>query len=683
MGFTDDQYSTSGKGEGWISDAIPEREILSQSFSQKVKSTNKNEYFSTGLYINEDNPFKDTDYNLIIKTFEVECSEWREDDYAVVYHYRDVYNTRRFSYRVQQQLNYYPGMHQVVPVGEDPTKEQAKRMGEQRLQHWNRALEDPDSFMSGLKSREKDFDYREIFGGDRSVGTRAENLGKLLTECIPCFDRLLDGADFLPDADLLELHLMNIKLRTDILDKLKSLLSDPGFYLDICDLLDMLSKMCPQDLLAILALLSQYLAKLNLDIRFNLDVIVELVGSILSPFLDALADWLDKWIQVILAPLVCVVNHINETILLAQQVKIPLAETNIDVGADVGVALPFHENVSVEGEAGQQGAPWTKESKWAKAEFQEFETPDEQKYNPNKPTFPEEVIERSGDEIKQEFAGMEGIDPALGLPDEWTEEEREAKNKRWAELRKEEREKRMKIPPPLQRPDPDGRKWYKEEAKDVHSKTFETGMRPPEEQNHPKQIDQYYLDPSPIVNSVLQLRNILQAGIAYVQDWFEYVTQMIHDLLGTDFGWMNKKTDTTILKSRIIQLIYLIKALIDAISQNGLRCGVDSNFDQQQLKYVLETVMNSKSVTYQFAVNSDGSVEVIPPDGPLKAETIQLAQSHLEDKGEIIPRPGEEPSVNEQKSVASGIVIKNCLKRVAAEDLNKVRTWIADFEKKK
>ena len=40
------------------------------------------------------------------------------------------------------------------------------------------------------------------------------------------------------------------------------------------------------------------------------------------------------------------------------------------------------------------------------------------------------------------------------------------------------------------------------------------------------------------------------------------------------------------------------------------------------------------------------------------------------------------PAVDEQKSVESGIIIRDCFKSVSQEELVQVRKWIADFDKR-
>lgn len=640
---------------------------------------------------NENNPFAQHDYALVINTYEVESSNWAEEDYALAYHYKDVYSTRNFSERVREQMNYYPGMHQsgYVPE-EDPTITNAQEMANNRMNFWNNAMDNPDAFMNGLRSRQQDFDYRDIFGSDTNAKTKAKNIGKMITECIPCFDRLLDLDDLIPNGDLLEVHLLNLQLRQDLLEQLMRLFRDPGMYIDICELLNLLARLCPQDLLSILALLTQYLAKLNLDIQFNIDFIVNLVGAILSPFLDALSQWLDKLIQLLLAPILCIVDHINETIMIAQSMKIPFSEVSTNISGDIGAALPGHQNLASGFGTGAQTGFGTTSAAWAEGEAERFETPDSQKYNPQKPEWPSEETELASDEMKEAW------NPTL------SEAEREERNQQWADLRARDAEKRNKVPAPLRGTSSDGTRWSKDDIP-LSDKNYSGGAvyaegnrnNPPENQNKPGEAGSY-LDPAPLVNSVVQMRNIMQGAIRYVQDWFDYCVQMIYDLIGTDYGWMIKKRDNTFIKSRIIELIMMIKSIIEAVAKNGLKCGVNSNFDEGQLKFILEDGLNKFSDT-QFKVLDDGSIQVTPPgskvpptvkhDVGVGTAADQEAQSTKNIEGGVSTGVGDisdtaKANDIKQKSVESGIIIKNCLKDVTAEELSQVKGWIAEYEVK-
>jgi len=659
MGFTDNKNDVLSN----------EKKVAASLDGQEIKLTP-----------NLKNPFSQHDYALVINTFELEASNWAEEDYALAYHYKDVYSTRNFSERVREQMDYYPGMHQTSNVpGEDPAYTNAKEMSDDRQSFWNNAMDNPDAFMNGLRSRQQDFDYTKIFGSDTSAKTKAKNIGKMLTECIPCFGRI-SLEDLLPDGNLLELHLLNISLRTDLIEQIVNLFKDPGMNLDICELLKLLAYLCPQDLLAMLALLTQYLAKLNLDIRFNINFIINLVGAILSPFLDALAQWLDKLVQLLVGPMLCVVDHINETIITAQSMKIPLSEATVSIDADIGVAAPGHNNFASSFSTGTNAdSVMAGQGGWVAGEAERFDTPDSEKYNPQRPEWPQEETELAADEMKEAWV------PTL------SEAEREERNQQWAELRAKEAKKRRKVPPPLRAgSSQDGTRWSKDDIpqSEKWSKEFSAGNEnhPPEKQTRPQEAREYF-DPEPLVSSIVQMRNIMQGSIRYVQDWFDYATQMVYDLLGTDAGWMIKKTGNTQLKSKIIQLIMMLKAILEAVSKNGLKCGVNSNFDEGQLKFILEDGLNKFSDT-KFKVLDDGSIMVIPPGTNIPPTVSEVSDAFAEtNKGTIdtgIGKIADTAKTDEvkQKTTESGIIIKNCLRDVAADELSKARDWIAEYERR-
>lgn len=635
------------------------------------------------LGVNTSNPFLGHDLAIIINTYEKDCQAWAEEDYTKAYIYRDVYGTDNFSRRVREQLDYYPGMHQSSsPPEQDPLYTNAKDMSEDRLNYWNNAMDNPDAFMSGLNSRQGDFDYSGIFGADSNAKTRSENIRKMLLQCIPCFDRLVDMDSLLPDGDLLEIHLMNIKVRTDILSQFKELFDNPGYFIDICELLKLFSHLCPQDLLAILALLTQYLAKINLEVQFNLDFMLQFIGPMLSPFLDAIAEWLDKWIQLILNPLICVLDHINETIITVQNAKIPFSEVGANVGLNVNAAMPGHLNAAnssnIGGKVGfgdsdkaiyENGAdPYA--GAWGSEQIEAFETPDSAKYNPAVPSFPTEETEMAGDEI------LEAWSPSMSI------EEREEKNKRWAELREENYSKRASAPPPLSKETHNGTRWSKDDVPNSEKFTkggsFDVGKLPPEKQTSQKKPTEYFVS-SRITNTIIEVRNIMQGAIQYIKDWFTYITQMIYDLLGVDIGWMSKKTGTTLLKSKLIQLIYIIKSIIEAVSKNGLQCGTHTNLDEPQMKYILENNLN------KFV--GSGKKFDIAPDGTIKLKSttsdININKStKSKPESSVTTTPDDKITINtnEQDSDDSYTVVRNCFKSVSKEELENVKKWITDFE---
>jgi len=640
-------------------------------------------------------PFEKEDYGAVIHAFEVESTNQNQEISTQAPLYKDVYSTRRFSERVRRQMDYYPGMHQSnYPPREDPAYTVSQDMASNRMNKWDRAMDSPAAFMNGLRANKNDFDYTKIFGTDVSAEERAKQFGKMITECIPCFNRPLDLNGLVPDGDLLEVHALNLKIRSDLLEEIKDLFGNPsGMSLDICELLKLFSSLCPSDLVGIIAVLSQYLAKMNLDIRFNIDFIANLIGPILSPFLDGLAQWLDKWIQLILEPMLCIVDHMNETIALGQSMKVPFSEARVNFESEQNVALPNNVDKLVPGVGGafekenmtrslKFGADASTQEAWSEGEVARFNTPQDQKYNPNIPEYPTEESLRGGLEV-----AATSMD-AVGHP--IPEEDRQAADVRWKELREAEKEKRRRIPPPEKYSRRDGTRWSKDDvpASEKDEASFRSNYHPPEAQDPaPKRAAEYW-DPAPVANAIVQTRNILQGAIQYMNDWFTFITQMIYDLLGTDAGWMTKKLDTTKKKNDIIQIIGIIKAILEAWSKNGLECGLDTNFDTAQAKYILEDTLNKTSPT-QFKVKENGDIEVIPPGRKPLPETTddsELAEPTNESgiyAGPDIGTVDDKAKAREvkQKSVQSGIIVKNCLKDVTKEDLSRATEWIAEFER--
>jgi hypothetical protein len=660
--------------------------------------------------------FEPGDCQLVIHYFEINAANEEREDYAHVVHYRDVYSTENFSHRVREQMAYYPGMHSAGAGGtgpgpnEDPFQTNAQKLGDKNLNYWNEAMSSPEDFMTGLQGAQADLDYTEMFKGDSKNVTK--NIASAITECIPCFDRILDGAQLLPDGDLLEIHALNIKMRTDLLDKLKGLFNNPGFNVDICQLLEYFTHLCPSDILAIIALLSQYLAKLNLDFSFNLNLIIELIGPILSPFLDGLTQWLDKWVQLILGPLICVVDHINMTIYTAQQFKLPLSEAQVNTEANLGAALPFQFNASSQDETNlglgarydafdrngydpETGEPLINDGRSynsffeTKSKNKAFETPDVERYNPEVPNVPIEEVELALAEIK--YSSTKNTEAnSLNAYDQLSAEERQSM---WHKIKTEYWEdENVDRPPPLRDVDNrDGTRWSPDDQpqseKDFYASknvSYNTSAYPPEKQAKPKDATDYYIDAGVIVDPIIQMRNIMVAGIRYMQDWFTWATQLIYDLIGTDFGWMKKKMDNTILKSRIIQLLMMLKAIIEAIDKNGLKCGTRTNFDSGQLRFILEEVM-SKNSPYEFKARPDGTFEMtLSTTGTGSASGIETANG-INQSNALSQAAAAEQNIfagNEQNYIGSGIIIKDCLKKVKESEASKVREWIADFERR-
>jgi hypothetical protein len=672
---------------------------MNQKTADNVKDimSGQGSVFSVGIK-KGNHPLADRDAAGIIAAYEGESVYMDGEEAALVTHYKDVHSTEAFSRRVQEQMGYYPGIHnsQGTTSETNPFNRNAEQMAEQRLNKWDNAMDSPDSFMGALrnnvpvdKNGNQAFDYDKIFGTEGSAKDRATEMGKMLTACIPCFDRLLDLDGLVPDGDLLEVHGLNVKLRLDFLDKIMDLFKNPGSLVDICELLKLLSGLCPTDLIAILSLLTQYLAKLNLDFKFNLDFILNLIGPILSPFLNALSQWLDKWVQLILAPVLCVTDHINEVIYMLNTAKIAAKSASFDVNGESNINLLGITGLSGAGSTIDTGFSMQGDT-WTESEAYRFDKVTDKNYTEYKPEIPKEEIDASWEETLTTWGEK--------TPTERTEAEE--RKKQFEELRREREEQSrnlQELPGYRKELISDGSRWSND-GTPLSEKTklgsFSKGMEnhPPEKQVRPLEGPKYF-DPSPLVSSIVQLRNIVQSAIRYVQDWFNYAIQMMYDLLGVDFGWLSKKSDASFLKSQVIQMILLIKSLLQSVSKNGLKCGLHSNFDVLQMKHVLENGFNQFSSGYKFKVRDNGDIEVLPPGVNATLPSVEDVSSVLnqkqadKDAGAQRTEDKNSPQVklNEQtrqKTQESGIIVKNCLRDMSKEEVEQARQWISDYERR-
>jgi len=137
--------------------------------------------------------------------------------------------------------------------------------------------------------------------------------GSLIKECIPCDLRLsnLDGIDPLNDLlGLLEQDLLN-RYR-QLLDRFKALLSNNEVHNDLCSLLNFLNFQCLPDLYSIIALLRALAMKLT-DIKLinPSGAFMAFISPFFAPMLNGLNDILDKYIQLIIRPINCVLNSVD------------------------------------------------------------------------------------------------------------------------------------------------------------------------------------------------------------------------------------------------------------------------------------------------------------------------------------------------------------------------------------
>jgi len=189
-------------------------------------------------------------------------------------------------------------------------------------------------YSSAPSSEDKDDDDDatvEVFGKEivntfTKIAAGEDPVQTILDDCFPCLDRSLDMDLQAP----LDTHLDNLEAdldtRWNILTDIADFLDSDDIYDDICDLLDFFSFQCIPDLVAILSLLLWYYK--SLISSFSLDIsgsLWTLLGMIMGPFFATLEATIDQYIQMIMAPVDCIVDS-----LLYQMSKIPQLSTDYE-----------------------------------------------------------------------------------------------------------------------------------------------------------------------------------------------------------------------------------------------------------------------------------------------------------------------------------------------------------------
>jgi len=163
------------------------------------------------------------------------------------------------------------------------------------------------------------------FDGSTGTGTTTENLKgsqdleegteNWFADCIPCGFRLqqLSGLD--PFGDLLDSLLAWINEILEYLAKLWAMLNQRTFIDELCALLDFLNFMCIPDLMSMLAILQMFVYDIikglySLFTKGGLYLIWGLLSPLFIYLFSDLEGIIDTWIQMIMAPINCVIGSI-------------------------------------------------------------------------------------------------------------------------------------------------------------------------------------------------------------------------------------------------------------------------------------------------------------------------------------------------------------------------------------
>jgi hypothetical protein len=150
--------------------------------------------------------------------------------------------------------------------------------------------------------------------GDDIAKLIDENVGGgvFSSDCIPCLDRLNFSGQVEVEAGIsLFLDYWEEWLQTQYnnLKNMISMFDISNQFIDICALLKFLSDfICVPDLARMLAALMALMERIGFEINGVYDLIFQLIGPLLQPFLSNFTAMVERYILMIIAPLECIVE---------------------------------------------------------------------------------------------------------------------------------------------------------------------------------------------------------------------------------------------------------------------------------------------------------------------------------------------------------------------------------------
>lgn len=162
--------------------------------------------------------------------------------------------------------------------------------------------------------------------------TKGKFKNSLLAECIPCSLRLVGPQDIEIGLQFKNLWKEFQERIKKLIQQIKDLLNNNGVLDDLCNLLNFLDFQCVPDLAGLVALLMALIQKYS-DLSISLDGMFNaFIGNFFSPILGGLSEILDRYIQMIIGPVDCIIGALDKQ-LVKLDVQNSLRQADIkDIG---------------------------------------------------------------------------------------------------------------------------------------------------------------------------------------------------------------------------------------------------------------------------------------------------------------------------------------------------------------
>jgi hypothetical protein len=192
--------------------------------------------------------------------------------------------------------------------------------GIETLYSYGTAASGPTGELAGIEGVEFQNTVLTVAAADNA----GEAIAAIVADCVPCKDRILDLLSLNPLEELWDIFDAQYQSSIDfILDLYNLLVGDHSVevFADFCSLFRVLNFQCLPDLYGMIMMLSSLIRKYSMtwkDLKLTLS---DILGAMFGPTLSPLLGLMDKYIQLIVAPVECVIDSIN-----AELQKIDVAE---------------------------------------------------------------------------------------------------------------------------------------------------------------------------------------------------------------------------------------------------------------------------------------------------------------------------------------------------------------------
>ena len=453
--------------------------------------------------------------------------------------------------------------------------------------------------------------FTKIAAGDDPVQT-------ILDDCIPCLERSLDMDLMAPLEDLLDDLEADLDTRWSTLQNIADLLDSDDIYDDICDLLDFFSFQCIPDLVAILSLLlwlyKSLISSFSLDINASLWT---LLGMIMGPFFSTLESVIDQYIQMLMAPVDCIIDS-----LLYQMSKIPQLSTDYDF-----LMQRYKEQAAFKARA----AAGDKEIASINASI------DSALNTLALKATPWDQSKTSRTEATR--------DPATGIY----------------------------LPSDASTPLVDDYKPSAEELAKVPDAQQYLEARE-KKQREQATIADYLRDTQTVLETGLgAIGGYLIEARDKLNSWLESLLEDIRAFLGGGSEDFTAAVSYATTIQRLARLIAFIKALIK-MAEDGLQCGPDRNISEPDVLGFLRNYL-APEIGAEIIIDDDNNIVIVPPTKPTVDTTQERELTPDAVAGTVF---GGTPGTTET-SRGITIALSDCINKVDIADLRKVEAWIKEI----